>query len=532
MKIITKQKGYIFFVMALLTSIVSALIVAIAYLTITGIHSQTKHLETSRAFRVAEAGLERAAQSVIAGSVACADVNGHTNFTNHSFQDGQFTVTSTVYHPDTLAVLTNVINATATVIPVNTLFEYAPLGRVYIDSEAIDFYGTSTDITACGGSAACLLVESRGVGGTTAASHSLGAEVEQNQCDLTSLGGVPNLTDPISERSVSTQIGLSLGFGWILGNPSGGEIILSLNNGNWSYEEEDESVPDSILNDVVLVEDNDVWAVGNRVDGDALFLHWDGSGWTRVEPNASVPYQNLQAVTCVDSNDCWAVGNSGTFARWNGIEWTSSGFSLVDIPNRTIRNVRCTASNNCWAVADAEGGHVSIIYWNGSSWTKWPTSGMPNQDLLGLDCIDANDCWAVGSGRTFVHWDGSTWSLGALAANVPNKTINSISCVANNYCWAVGVESGGYALFINWNGSVWSRVVPDETVSNNILNDIDCEDENYCWAVGQNSTAAMWNGSAWTGVDLGIANVHLNAVVTEGNDTFQPEVIFWLENFN
>jgi hypothetical protein len=93
------------------------------------------------------------------------------------------------------------------------------------------------------------------------------------------------------------------------------------------------------LNSVVAVGANDVWAVGDTLDGATLVEHWNGTTWSIVpSPNALVQ-DKLTGVTAVSPSDVWAVGKavdtSGTVPvtrtltlHWDGVAW-----SVVNSPN-------------------------------------------------------------------------------------------------------------------------------------------------------------------------------------------------------
>ena len=106
---------------------------------------------------------------------------------------------------------------------------------------------------------------------------------------------------------------------------------------------------------IVALNDNDVWAVGDSVAPDTgieypnrtLIEHWDGASWT-VVPSPNVEYNNLvrdnvlQGIVAVSANDLWAFGyfaanpsgESGDeftlVLHWDGTSW-----SVVPTPDPT-----------------------------------------------------------------------------------------------------------------------------------------------------------------------------------------------------
>jgi Tfp pilus assembly protein PilX len=528
-----RQKGYLFIIAAILVVVFGFLAVTVGYISATGIYKHTNYVDTGRSFRVAEAGLRKATRELISGEMVCADINGHADYTNTEFKDGHYTVTATLYNPTVAAVatLSAAVSAVATTIPVSTLTGYAPSGRVYVDKEAIDYYGTSSDSVVCSGSSYCLLVAGRGADNSIASIHALGSFAFQNQCDLVSVGGIPNLINPVSQRSVSGNVTLKIGGGgWIVGDSFGGEVILQRDGDSWTRVGPYSAIPNKKLSAVITVNDNNAWIVGAKDGGNGIVAHWDGSSWTRLTSGA-IPNKNLFDVDCVVGNDCWLVGDGKTFMHWDGSSW-SNGSVNGNVPNKSINGVSCTDASHCWAVGARDSGNGIIARWNGSSWVRWTASAIPNKNLLGVDCVDNNDCWLVGESKTFMHWNGSAWSNGSVAGSVPNKTFAAVACVDGNDCWAVGDKDGGDALFVHWNGSTWTRVATDGTINVKNLDGLTCANTSDCWAVGQAATVAHWDGSSWTSVGVSIPSINLLGVSVSRDDIFTPEVVFWRENFN
>jgi hypothetical protein len=95
----------------------------------------------------------------------------------------------------------------------------------------------------------------------------------------------------------------------------------------------------SVLNGVVAVGANDVWAVGDTLDGATLVEHWDGTAWS-VVPSPTVLTQDVLAgITAVSPTDVWAVGQAvdtgGTtpVTRTVTLHWDGASWSVVNSPN-------------------------------------------------------------------------------------------------------------------------------------------------------------------------------------------------------
>ena len=522
------MRGNLMIAAVILIVIVGFLATTVATMAIVGLTSASRQIDSSKSFYIAKGGLERGIYAVAFQNLPCTSVTGNANLTNISFGDGQFTVTGVNYAPSPAATLSAAITASSAIIPMSTLVGYAPVGRVAIGSEFLNYGGTST---SCGGPAFCLTGAQRGVEGSTAAAHNLGDTVLQNQCTLTAQGAVASLANPLAERSVATEVIPQQG-SWIVGNASGGETILVWNGSTWVRSGPYAGIPNVSFNGVNVVSSTDAWAVGNN-SGGALMIHWDGFTWTRVL-GAGVPNQNLNDVFCVSSNVCFAVGNSGMIIQWNGSTWTNS--PKTGSITFTLNRLTCASASNCWAVGNTSGGGETIVLWNGSTWTRsGPYASISNSNLQGVSCVNANDCWIVGNSATFARWNGITWSGFAVGPDITPTTMNDVFCTASNNCWAVGNTKTGDALIAFWNGVNWARYTPvPASVPNRDLFRVTCNASNHCWAVGANRTMIVWDGSAWAGItpDASVPNVRLNSVSLLSSGDIAWQVRMWREIFS
>lgn len=253
---------------------------------------------------------------------------------------------------------------------------------------------------------------------------------------------------------------------WAVGAPSGGENILHWDGTAWTRWPIS-AIPNVNLWSIHCVADDDCWAVGNAYTGNPaaqrgeVIIHWNGSTWTRSGPwndaVTGVPNVQLNAVTCSASNDCWAVGNTSSgevIAHWNGVSWTRVVPSGA-VPDVILRGVSCVTDTDCRAVGSPSGGEV-LLEWNG------------------------------------------TWSRSGLSGSIPNNaTFNAVDCTSWDNCWAVGNRSGG-ELLARWNGAAWSRHPQSNAIPNRTLRGLFMVDANEGYSVGDNGLIIRWNSSNWT----------------------------------
>ena len=469
------------------------------------------------AFYTAEAGIARASYLNLKQGLACVDMPGHTDLTNTTFNDGQFTVVGSLSTVSPAPLLSAAVNASQTNVPISTLTGLTPKGQVMIDREALNYTDISTDSGDCTGSAPCLVGVTRGVDGTTATAHTTNTAVGQRNCLLTSQGGVPNLTSPLAKHTITAELNKQPD-GWVAGDRGGSIYTLGRWDGStWSAYSAD-SLPYRHLRGISVLSYADAWVTGNQANSNALLIHWDGSSWSRVFPSPAVN-ETLYGLYCIAAHDCWAVGNARTFLHYDGSNWTAGSIKTTGgtaVPNVPFTGVSCTADDDCWAVGQREGGDASFVEWTGSQWRrKSPQNSVPNQNLNGVSCVAGNDCWAVGqrsdNDLNIDHWNGSNWSR-VFPAVAYNTHLFAIYCVNGSDCWAVGAKRSGRSFIEHWDGTNWTRYIPAASVDQ-VLRAVSCYNTNDCWAAGNNSLIAHWNGATWTAVSAGtIPSVILRAI--------------------
>lgn len=530
------EQGYLALVAIVLILVGGVAATVIGHLFTVDADASDHHRKTTQAFYIANAGLDRAVYGLLTSNasdvMSCSGINGNANYTNVAMGDGRFTVTTTGYNPNPVATLSSGISASSTILPVSTISGYASNGRVLIDEEAINYSGVSTASADCAGNPPCFYGANRGVDGTSAVAHAAGAALGQNQCHLVSEGVVPDFTSPVAMRQVSRDY-LQGQEAWVVGNTSGGDVILEWDGSSWTRYGPTTAVPDVNYNAIDMLSYADGWAVGEKTAGLApAIIHYNGSTWTQFAAPSGVN-DSLNDISCVASNACFAVGDKKTLIQWNGVSWSVS--SSTGLPNKNIYGVDCVTGSDCWAVGE-KSGNALFLHWNGSTWSQvTPDSSVGSVNFNDVNCYNSNDCWAVGDLANFAHWNGSAWFGVTPAASVPNVQIDAVYCSASNDCWAVGNKNGGDALIVHWNGSSWSRVTPAASVPNQNLFDVVCYNEDNCWAVGAGKAVVRWDGSQWSEVVTSLGfSTNLNGISALGpNNPGSSNLLGqWEEQFN
>jgi hypothetical protein len=496
-----RQKGFLLIAAVILIAVLAAFFtVSFTFFFASNTVSGLNHTQSAQALYVAESGSERGTRALLSPildpansdhRVACGSVSGDTNLTNIAIGKGEFTITAIgPSYSTTATTLNGALTAAATTITVNDATSYASRGRIMIDRELINY--SSTTGTTFEGAV-------RGVDGTIATTHANGTPVGQDQCDLTSVGGVPNTTNPNGLRRLSQ--GVQLQEGWAVG-VFGGSAALR-----------------------------------------PLFLRFDGTTWNTFDSTALNISRQLNSVSMLSYADGWAVGLDGPVATdsplilwWNGTTWALRNSSLNI--NQDLNSVYCVSTNDCWTVGIAGAGATQrpfILWWNGATWALRNSSLNVNLDLNSVYCVSTNDCWTVGTAgagatqRPFIlWWNGTTWALRNSSLNI-NATLNSIHCAATNDCWAVGDPSAG-ELILHWDGTTWSRTPPVAAIPDVILRSVYCVSGNDCWIVGDmGSTRLHWDGAAWSLVTAPVLTQNLRSIYVIGPNRWPQS--FWREVF-
>ncbi len=151
----------------------------------------------------------------------------------------------------------------------------------------------------------------------------------------------------------------------------------------------------SVLNDVCIIDENNIWAVGEiYVQGatgqsEEVYnaVHWDGKQWNHVKVPvkdfggliATIP---LRTVLGFASNDVW-VASSGSLIRWNGSFWSEKAFFVTDLTfNGQVLKMWGASGSNIYCV----GRNGAIYHFDGSTWQK----------LVSGTTVDIQDIWGAG----------------------------------------------------------------------------------------------------------------------------------------
>ncbi len=156
----------------------------------------------------------------------------------------------------------------------------------------------------------------------------------------------------------------------------------------------------STLFDVAIINENDIWAVGEMYVYDSTgspvlynAVHWDGQEWDLKRILYGGWIWTIKTIFAFSANDIWF----SAFVRYDG-----QNFIELPIPpiltGWTINKIWGTSSNDLYVV----GNNGNIAHYNGTSWTKIES---------GTD-LNVNDIWGDFNQET------GKWEILAVASNM------------------------------------------------------------------------------------------------------------------
>jgi Tfp pilus assembly protein PilX len=471
-----------------------------------------------QAFFTATSGLEEGTRYILtpsftapANRITCAGVAGNSNLTNISLGSGSgtFTVTpvsGTYYRAN--SALTSAVTTTSTSIPVSSTTGFAPIGRIQMDGEIIDYVSTtSTSFTNI----------SRGSAYTTPASHTSGTWVSQYQCSLDVKAGLPSIASPTVTQEI--QRGSQEQDAWAAGVVSGNTFVFThWNNPTelvWTNASVTDATHKNTINGMTMLSNAEGWAVGTITGTTFDIVHYLNGTWAAYSSlTATCNTQSLNAVSAVSSQEAFAVGNtflptgcgsgsaSLTILRWNGTAWsalttaTTPSIPAAAATNQNLNDVKTLDTNGTGKanLGFAVGAAGFILQYNGTSWVK--VTSPTTQALNAVYMISTTEAWAVGAAGVILKWNGTSWS----SFTSPTTTaLNSIKMIDSNGNGTadVGCAVGNTGVVAIYNGTSWALQSPG---GGNLF---DCVvfNANDIYAVGAAGRIVHWDGTGtWTTV--------------------------------
>jgi hypothetical protein len=256
----------------------------------------------------------------------------------------------------------------------------------------------------------------------------------------------------------------------------------------------------SMLLDVVIINENDIWAAGEIFQKDSIIgynaLHWDGTQWNllRIQFPAfcgqpgTAPFRTYSSHHFA-SGVTW-IASAGQIAEWNGTPFTISCIPL-ELINGSIREISGASRNSAYLVGD----RGTIVYFNGVGWTRIES---------GTD-VDINDVWGARdlvTGETVIYavaTNGDGFGERIMLQIHPDGSVSQASYTPQRFLQTVWFSSpekiflGGGTVFVGQPGD-WTEI-PE--ASTHFSYEIRGSARNNIFVVGDFGHVAHYNGSTW-----------------------------------
>ncbi len=306
----------------------------------------------------------------------------------------------------------------------------------------------------------------------------------------------------------------------------------------------------SILKDVAIINDSDIWAVGDiavkdsSVNGYSVYnlARWDGRKWSLnqvmfplCDPNGN--QQNLQPFECygvlaLSDSDVW-LSAGGSLVHWqagssqplcfslgygmralgrmsgaekhlyivgtNGFAAYNDGYVWQQLSAVTGLDI-----DDIWGVSDSAAGQsqvlavasdqftdngVAVLQLSGTQTSMLRTAGLPSTSIVGVWSVSGREWYVCGDGLYKSRDLNRPWEQ---VKDIPSIYTEAIRGTGSNDIFVVG----DFGLVLHFNGSAWTNLTPQVSVPNSVL---------YAVAVKGNTIVAV--GQTLSGLVGGAALV-------------------------
>ncbi|MDY0081659.1 MAG: glucosyl transferase [Ignavibacteriaceae bacterium] len=260
----------------------------------------------------------------------------------------------------------------------------------------------------------------------------------------------------------------------------------------------------SSLYDVAIINENNIWAVGEIMitdtseNGYTMYnaTHWNGGQWELLR----IPYifqgdsfyNPIYAIFAFNADDIWfGIGN---LIHWNGTKYIPIDISTV-FPS-LVNKIWGSSNSNLYVV----GNNGSIVFYNGSQWRRIESgTDLPIRDIWGdfnirtstYEILAVAAEVAINNGSKVLRIDGSSvteeinnglsWDVGGIWFKSGSKY----------YIAGAGIH---YKHFLS--DSIWNRYLPG-VVTNYVGYGTRGSDINDVFAAGSFLEIAHFNGLSW-----------------------------------
>jgi hypothetical protein len=265
----------------------------------------------------------------------------------------------------------------------------------------------------------------------------------------------------------------------------------------------------STLYDVAIIDENNIWAVGEIYMNDSLgnpdpicynAIHWDGFNWEvnkiTVAYNGNQTIAPLKGVFVLPSGEI--IFSSGLPYLPQGNGWKLYhlwDMGVLDQNDGSVDKIWGTSLNDLYFV----GNKGTIVHYQNGSWKKIESG--TNANIVGISGVQINEGKYVkycAADNLLLKIDGDN-NLTSIAVE-QGMFLNSVWAASNNLIYTAG---DGIVLYKNNN---WQKI---NTPDINTIYGINGQSFNDLVGLSANLSIFHFNGYSWNSIQTGINNIYL-----------------------
>jgi hypothetical protein len=273
-------------------------------------------------------------------------------------------------------------------------------------------------------------------------------------------------------------------------------------NFQWELIEFPSPYGSAVLQDVAIISEDDIWAVGQIYSDSAQpglpynAVHWDGQQWElkRIKTNAcgGVDYPPINAIFAFSFNDVLFAHTDGSITHYNGSNFIND-CSLITQLNGSAKKMWGTSRNDLYVVS----GNGFIAHYNGSSWQKIESgTELPINDIWGVKDQETGENYILCPASDKYHTSDKK-----LLSIKSDKTVTEISWpFSNRDPYSVWFKSKN-GVYICGGGVIKRNLKGEYHIFNELprifMNRIRANHINDIFVVGDFGIFAHYNGKSW-----------------------------------
>jgi len=172
----------------------------------------------------------------------------------------------------------------------------------------------------------------------------------------------------------------------------------------------------------------------------------------------------LKDTWIVDENNIWVVGNietdSGTYnaAKWDGDKWNIFRISFYyrsDLISTELYSIYYFSENDIWVTT-----YSFPVHWNGSEWTLYHIQdmGLDASTGFGIWGTSSSNIYFVGRKGSIVHYEGSTFTKMESGIEINFKDIYGNGSEVSAVGYETDGELGGQSVALHFHNGTWSTI--------------------------------------------------------------------------